>query len=161
MSAGTANDISHVAINLDNLLDYQALQIDIHLPEGAILRGKQLGERVEGANLIASDKTTGTVRMIILSTGENIISGKEGAVIYLDVEHLRGNVTVSNVILTDTEFRSHRLSNEATAVDSLKDATKADGRTIYSLGGKKMEGLQKGVNIIRNADGTTRKVVVK
>ena len=161
MSAGTANDISHVAINLDNLLDYQALQIDIHLPEGAILRGKQLGERVEGANLIATDKTTGTIRIIILSTGENIISGTEGAVIYLDVEHLRGNVTVSNVILTDTEFRSHRLGDAPTAIDSLKDATKADGRTIYSLGGKKMEGLQKGVNIIRNADGTTKKVVVK
>ena len=34
-----------------------------------------------------------------------------GAVIYLDVEHLSGNVTVDNVILTDTRFHTHRIGS--------------------------------------------------
>ena len=46
----------------------------------------------------------------------------------------------------------------ATGISGVKAA--ADGQsTVYSLGGRLVDTLRKGVNIIRRADGTTRKVV--
>ena len=35
------------------------------------------------------------------------------------------------------------------------------GQKIYDLGGRLMNGVKKGINIIRNADGSTKKVINK
>ena len=40
-------------------------------------------------------------------------------------------------------------------------ATMYDVRTIHSISGKRLGGLQRGVNIVTKTDGTTRKLVVE
>lgn len=35
------------------------------------------------------------------------------------------------------------------------------GRQVFTLDGKRVQSLKKGLNIIRNSDGTVKKVVVK
>lgn len=160
-TVSTTDGITRVAINLENSIGFQAIQMDVNLPEGAILRDKLLGERVTDADLLAANKDTGTIRMMILSNDNKAISGSKGPVLYLDIENLQGTVTLSNVTLTDTQYRSHSLGDDPTAIERIKNAVEATGRTIYNLGGKLMDGLKKGINIIRNADGSTKKVVVK
>jgi hypothetical protein len=46
-----------------------------------------------------------------------------------------------------------------TAIASLKDAGKI--QQVYSLGGQQTSKLQRGINVVRMSDGTTRKVLVK
>ena len=46
-----------------------------------------------------------------------------------------------------------------TAIASLQDAGKI--QQVYSLGGQQTSKLQRGLNIVRLSDGTTRKVLVK
>ena len=52
------------------------------------------------------------------------------------------------------------ISNTATGIGSVR-ALEAGAEGIYTLGGVKVNALQKGVNIVRKADGTTVKVLVK
>ena len=52
--------------------------------------------------------------------------------------------------------------SDVTAINRIYD-DKAEGRIegIYDLNGRKLERLQRGMNIVRMSDGTTKKIVVK
>ena len=52
--------------------------------------------------------------------------------------------------------------SDVTAINRIYD-DEAEGRIvgIYDLNGRKLERLQRGMNIVRMSDGTTKKVVIK
>jgi hypothetical protein len=52
------------------------------------------------------------------------------------------------------------LTDEEVAVEAVEDKT-AEMREAYHLDGHRQARLQRGVNILRMSDGTTRKVVVR
>ena len=54
------------------------------------------------------------------------------------------------------------IDNDVTAINRIYD-DEAEGRIvgIYDLNGRKLERLQRGINIVRMSDGTTKKVVIK
>ena len=160
-TVSTFNGITRVAVNLESNKTYQAMQLDIQLPAGAILRDKSLGERFESASLLSSDTNSSSIRIIAIATRNSVISGTDGAVLYLDIENLNGEVGISNVTLTDTSFRSNVLGTNTTAIETIRNMVETTGQTIYNIGGKVMNGLKKGINIIRNADGSSKKVIVK
>ena len=154
------NNVTRIAINLDNETVFNHFQLNVQLPEGAKVVGQTLGERVEGANLMMAQNGT-TVRMLAISTANNVFAGNEGAVVYIDIEGLNGEVNIEKAIFTDTELNGHQLTaNSTTSIrESITNALQAAGQKIYNMGGKMMNGLKKGVNIIRNADGSTKKVM--
>jgi len=52
--------------------------------------------------------------------------------------------------------------NQTTGIaERITNAIDSAAQKVYNLGGRLMEGVKKGINIIRNADGTTTKVVKK
>ena len=154
------NNVTRIAINLDNETVFNHFQLNVQLPEGAKVVGQTLGERVEGANLMMAQNGT-TVRMLAISTANHVFAGNEGAVVYIDIEGLNGEVNIEKAIFTDTELNGHLLTaNSTTSIrESITNALQAAGQKIYNMGGKMMNGLKKGVNIIRNADGSTKKVM--
>lgn len=154
------NNVTRIAINLDNESVFNHFQLNVQLPEGAKVVSQTLGERVEGANLMMAQNGT-TVRMLAISTANNVFAGNNGAVAYLDIEGLNGEVNIEKAIFTDTELNGHLLTaNSTTGIrENITNALQSAGQKIYNLGGKMMNGLKKGVNIIRNADGSTKKVM--
>ena len=154
------NNVTRIAINLDNESVFNHFQLNVQLPEGAKVVSQTLGERVEGANLMMAQNGT-TVRMLAISTANNVFAGNNGAVAYLDIEGLNGEVNIEKAIFTDTELNGHQLTaNSTTSIrESITNALQSAGQKIYNMGGKMMNGLKKGVNIIRNADGSAKKVM--
>ena len=161
-TAFTENGITRLAINLSNGESYKAFQISMQLPAGAKMVGKSLGERVDGTNLM-SKENNGVVTFIALSTANNVIAGNDGAVLYVDIEGLNGEVVLGKAIFTTVDFNSVSMNGNGTTGirETIANAVENAGKTIYNLGGKVMNGLKKGLNIIRNADGTTKKVINK
>ena len=51
--------------------------------------------------------------------------------------------------------------DDATAINTLDALTSGAYEGIYSVDGVKLNHMEKGVNILKMADGTTRKVIVK
>jgi hypothetical protein len=91
-------------------------------------------------------------------------SGNEGAVLYIDVEttseYMGGNAELLNILFSDTnaQTRSFAIGGDATGINTLSTFETLKQK-VYDLGGRLKDGVKKGLNIIRNADGSTKKVV--
>ena len=91
-------------------------------------------------------------------------AGNEGAVLYVDVENLNGDVALTEAYFTNVELNEADLlsSGQTTSIrESITNALESAGQKIYNMGGRMMNGLKKGINIIRRSDGSNEKVIVK
>ena len=153
------NGLRRIALNLNNAEEYTAAQMDVVLPEGMNIVNAQLGSRNSSHNLFVGSEKNGRQRIVISSSQLRTFEGNEGAVLYLDVEG-QGEVSFNNVIFATTHAQS-KLFNvdgaQTTGIASVKAA--AEGEQVYSIGGRLMNAVKKGINIIRRADGTTQKVI--
>lgn len=160
---GTAQ---RIAISLDNVRDYVGLQMDVKLPEGVKVVNEILGARVENHDLAVND--VNGVHRVMVSTLENETLGNDGVVVYLDVEvsadYAGGNIEVNNILCADADAHVYQANGlmvgDATSITELSTVEKATSK-IYNIGGQMMDTLKKGINIIVNSDGTTKKVLKK
>ena len=157
-------DVTRIAINLNNDTAFRAFQIGLQLPAGAKVVGQSFGSRVTNGYLMQSENKEGFVRFMTISANNRPFEGNSGAVLYVDVENMQGSVQLIESFFTDTAYREANLlnGNESTGiVETISNAIETAGQKIYDFGGRVLRGLKKGVNIIRNSDGTTTKVIKK
>ena len=151
-----------IAVALQNGRRYSAFQMDVVLPEGMAVASETTGLRNEGFTLSSSD-VNGVHRILVTSAQGRAFEGSEGDVLYLEVTG-SGSVEFRNVIFADVnaataEFQVEAVATgEATGISGVK-AQNGVMDAIYSVGGRMMDGLRKGINIIRRADGDTKKVI--
>lgn len=159
--------VQRYAINLQNTEDYTAFQLDVVLPEGMKIVGQSLSDRAgQSHKLYSRAQQDGSIRLLASSVKGESFSGSEGAVLYIDVETTSdfkgGSVEMMNILFSDVyaQTRAFAIGNggEATGID-ITAAMQTLKQKVYDLGGRMMNGLKKGVNIIQGADGQTKKVV--
>lgn len=148
------------AVLLTNEVNFVAGQLDIKLPSHAHVAGVSLGERASDLEAYVFDNGDYT-RVIMTALDNTAIDGNNGCVLFIDVEG-NAEVTVDNVTFSDANGNAHKLAENSIGtgvdfIDSVKDGVKA----IYNAAGQKLNNLTKGVNIIRNADGTVTKKIGK
>ena len=160
-----ANGKQRIAVNLTNVSDYTAFQMDVVLPNGMTIVGAELSDRAgESHKFYTRNQMDGSVRMLASSVKGETFSGNEGAVLYIDVEttseYMGGNVELLNILFSDVnaQTRSFAIGGDATGIDTMS-TFEALKQKVYDLGGRVKNGLKKGINIIRRADGSTEKVV--
>lgn len=157
-----------IAINLQNSKAYNACQMDIKLPSGLRIAGESLGERAEGMTLMSNELSNGSYRIMLSTLDDVEIAEGSGAIVYLDVEvgysYSGEGIEVSDVLFADSKARLYNMGgigvNDATGIGTVTLGEAVKGK-IYSVGGVLMNGLKRGVNIIRGNDGSTKKVIVK
>lgn len=145
-----------IAISLQNVREYTAFQMDITLPEGMRLAGQSLSDRANGQELYANE-WDGKVRIVAFTAEKSAFTANDGDLLYLDVEttgdYKGENVRFDNVLFLTTDSKGQRFQMEgavATGImDRMADAVDGAKEKIYNLGGRLMDGLKKGVNIIR------------
>lgn len=157
-----------IAINLQNAKAYNGCQMDVKLPSGLTISGEDAGSRANGLTLMSNDLANGMHRIILSTLDDATITEGAGAIVYLDVEvgysYSGEDIVVSDVLLTDSSARLYSTNGTGgdgtTGIDTITVGEAVKGK-IYSVGGKLMNGLKRGVNIIRGNDGSTKKVIVK
>lgn len=163
LTSEETGNAKRVAIRLNNSIAYVGCQLDVKLPSGVTLLGEQLGERAAGHKLYSNTLADGTHRIVVSSMENAQFADNGDALIYLDLTG-RGadRVTVSGVKLADASGKVYSLGPDGgtTGIDGV-EAEKSIKERIYSVGGQVMDKIKKGINIIRNSDGSTRKVVKK
>lgn len=161
--SATANG-NVIAISLNNGRQYSAFQMDVVLPEGMTVTAETLGLRNEGFTL-SSNEVDGVHRILVTSSQNKAFEGTEGDVLYLEVAGT-GSVEFKNVIFADVDAATKTFEIEAATVGETTGISTVKGEgsvmgAIYNLGGRMVNGLKKGINIIRNASGETQKVIKK
>ncbi len=145
------------SIALENNDTYVAFQMDITV-DGEF-NGAELSARAADHHIAYNQIGENKYRVIVLSNSNSAFSGNAGELINLNVN---GTYELSNIRFVDSEIRPVFIGvdNTATGIGSVR-AIEAGAEGIYTLGGVKVNALQKGVNIVRKADGSTVKVLVK
>ena len=163
LTADETGNAKRVAIRLNNSTAYVGCQLDVKLPSGVTLLGEQLGERAADHKLYSNTLADGTHRIVVNSMENAQFADNGDALIYLDLTGRNADhVTVGEVKLADAAGRVYSIGSgsETTGIDGV-ETDKSIKERIYSVGGQVMDKIKKGINIIRNSDGSTRKVVKK
>lgn len=162
----TQQGTTRIAVNLNNVDDYTAFQMDIVLPEGMKMVGKSLSDRAgKSHSLWSRTQQDGSIRLLASSIKGETFSGNEGAVLYIDVEtnadYVSGNLELLNILFSSMTSGTRAFNigaGDATGINTI-GTLESLKQKVYDLGGRVMSGLKKGVNIIRRADGSTQKVM--
>ena len=71
-----------------------------------------------------------------------------------------GNVQFTNIVLSTEKANAVKFNlGGTTGISTIAVKENEEGNTIYDLGGKLMNGIKKGINIIRGKNGETKKVL--
>ena len=105
---------------------------------------------------------------VVLTSLEGLTFAENGdALLWLDVQvdhnYSGEGVEISNILFSDTMAHVYSLqapTGEATGLGTVS-MTEEVKEKIYNVGGILMDGLKRGVNIIRGNDGTSKKVIIK
>lgn len=154
-------------INLDNSVNYVGCQMDIKVPTGVRIVDQNLTGRANSHELAFND-IEDSRRILITALDNSVLLNTESALVVLDIEvtadYAGGDVEVENAIFADASARTFKLgvttSGEATGITELGMGEKVVNK-IYSVSGHVLDSLRKGVNIIVNSDGSTKKILKK
>jgi len=165
LTADDNNGTKRIAISLKNTRAYVGMQLDVTLPVGVTLVGEELGSRAEGHKLYSNDLANGTHRILVSSMENAEFNANDDAVIYLEVSgQLANRITVSNVLLSDGAGKVYKAigggTGDTTGISGVSENLTLKEK-IYSVGGQMMQTIKKGINIIRNSDGSTKKIMGK
>ena len=154
-----------VSVNASRL--YAGAQMDIRLPEGITLSATTTGAGAEGFAIHTHELENGMHRMVLTSLEGLTFAENGDALLWLDVQvdhnYSGEGVEISNILFSDTMAHVYSLqapAGEATGLGTVS-MTEEVKEKIYNVGGILMDGLKRGVNIIRGNDGTGKKVIVK
>lgn len=165
MTSEMQQGVQRLAINLQNVEEYTAFQLDVLLPEGMTIVGSSLSDRAgQSHKLYSRNQLDGSIRLLASSVKGESFSGNEGAVLYIDVkttsEFKGGSVELLNILFSDiyAQTRAFSVAGDATGIDTASTFESLKQK-VYDLSGRVMNGMKKGVNIIQGADGTSKKVL--
>lgn len=149
------NDVLSIGINND--VNYVGMQMDITLPSGASVLTEELAARAQNHELMVNNLGNNKYRVMVISGENEAFGGHEGALFNLGLNNFHGTVAIDNIVFTDANAHSYKftVNGGATAINGV-DAQQTVGEKIYSVGGQLMNGLKKGVNIVKGAAKTVK-----
>lgn len=153
-------EISRYALNLTNSDAFVGGQFDLIVPAG-----------MEVVNVALTGRSTdhqaylyggeGNARVIIASMENSEFVGVDGAIAIVEVRG-KGTLDVDNAIFADSEAGAVKVNKAGTSmIDSIQQGVNCMKQTIYNVAGQTLRTMQRGINIIRNSDGTTTKELRK
>lgn len=144
-------------IALENTTTFVAFTIEATTADNSIVKVEKAA-RAQGLTVM-TQKKNGYTRIVGFSTNNTPIEETTGLLLTAD-----SDVTVTLARFTDAQAQAHVLTiltgDEATAIAGI-EAGKAVNGDIYAVNGAKLNALQKGINIVKYADGSVKKILVK
>lgn len=151
--------VRRYAVTIDNTAAFTTGQLDIKLGDGMTLVDVVAADRAASHEVALFHHGVDSKRVVLFNMDNAVIEGQNGAVVYVDVIG-DGAVTIEEAIFADRNFINYRLTKpEGTSgiEDTVIDNNGGLKQRIYNAAGQALRGLQRGVNIIRNSDGSVSK----
>lgn len=158
-----------VCINLDNDVEYTALQMDLTLPAGMTASDFALTERACNLSLNVKDKGNGKIRVLAYTPNLKTINGNAGAVLTFKVDGTMGDINVDRIEVVNLNGESTHLqgfsitASNPTALNEMTTGKAISSVKYFNLAGQQMTEPANGVTIVVTtySDGsrTTSKVV--
>lgn len=181
----TAGETKSVAVEMTSDTEFVAFQFDLLLPDGITIalteRGKldvELGKDMVDDHTLAAQKVSETenrYRFVCFSMTNAGFWDTSGTVLNIsiqaDAELPAGQLAgiLEKIYFTERSEVQHDFADatftitckESTSTGIGGMATGTQEQQVYTLDGRQTNATQKGVNIVRQSDGTVQKVYVK
>ncbi len=159
-----------VSINLDNEMEYTALQLDLTLPERLTASDFALTERASNLSIIQKDRGNGKVRVVAYTPDLKTIMGNDGAILTFNVDgEMGGDIIVDRIEVVNTNGESVRLAgfnihvSTPTALTEITTNKAIADVKYFNLAGQAMTEPANGVTLVVTTynDGTrtTSKII--
>lgn len=158
-----------VSINLNNTLEYTALQMDLTLPNGMTASNFSLTNRAGDLGLVVKDRGNGKIRVLAYSPELKTIKGNEGAVLTFNVVGTMNDILVDRIEMVNLDGEPMRLgaftidANNPTELSEMSAMKSITSVKYYNLAGQQMTKPATSVTLVVTtySDGTrtTSKVI--
>ena len=146
-------------LSLMNTTEFVGFQMDVTLAEGATFNGVNLTSRAANLQVAYNRLSGNTYRIIAFSAANAAIEGNEGALFSLNIIG-DNNISINHVEFADAAAQAYELGfSEVTGINGVN--TGVANAEYYTVGGVKSNKAQKGMNVVRTANGKVKKVFVK
>ncbi len=153
---GTENGIREYAVLVSNTTSFVAGQLDIKVGAGMEIVDIELSNRAADHELQRFDNSNGA-RVVIASMTNAELQGNDGALLIIRTRGA-GNLEVEGAVFADSNATAYEVKNTGlSGIDSITEGCHNVKDRIYDAAGRAYNKLQRGINIIRHADGTTTK----
>lgn len=145
-------------VSLENTTTFVSFSIDVAAVDGSDVTF-ELSERAASLTLVSKKLSNGNTRLVGYSMTNEPIAGDTGIILSANTD-----IVVDNAKFTDAKAKNHILTvltEETTGINGLELVNGQVNGDIYTVGGAKIDALRKGVNIVKMADGSVKKVLVK
>lgn len=151
------NGVRDYVVELTNSMNFIAGQFDVKLPAGMTLTDVTLDSRAAGHEAMLFDNGGGNYRVIVFSMSNATFSGNSGSLVHLTIEGI-GTPEIQNAIFADEYFNGIEIkAAESSMIEMIQEGAVNVKEHIYDAAGRMMNGVKRGINIIRKSDGTTTK----
>lgn len=147
------NGVTRYSFTLEGDQAYTSFQMKVMMDEGMDISN----ENALAGDMTLKSNTVGNCHFLLgYSNNAQAINGQ---LLYIDVKG-NGNVKFQNMALSTTNALSVSVSmGETTGINVVKEGQQNE--STYDLNGKRLASTKKGLNIVRNINGSAKKVMVK
>ena len=159
-------DTDNMDVMLNSSTGYAALQMDVVLPAGVNIREVDFAGESKNVMVTANVFENGSYRIVLYTVdGSNMLNGENRLLNLKLAGEGTGVVSIDNIIASTGAGMRHNLdavSGAYTIVTGIEAVETTEGNSsVFGTDGVVRRTLQKGINIVKDAAGKVKKVLVK
>lgn len=159
-------DTDNMDVMLNSSTGYAALQMDVVLPAGVNIREVDFAGESKNVMVTANVLENGSYRIVLYTVdGSNMLNGENRLLNLKLAGEGTGVVSIDNIIASTGAGMRHNLdavSGAYTIVTGIEAVeTTESNSSVFGTDGVVRRTLQKGINIVKDAAGKVKKVLVK
>lgn len=159
-------DTDNMDVMLNSSTGYAALQMDVVLPAGVNIREVNFAGESKNVMVTANVLENGSYRIVLYTVdGSNMLNGENRLLNLRLAGEGTGVVSIDNIIASTGAGVRHNLdavSGAYTIVTGIEAVETTEGNSsVFGTDGVVRRTLQKGINIVKDAAGKVKKVLVK
>lgn len=159
-------DTDNMDVMLNSSTGYAALQMDVVLPAGVNIREVDFAGESKNVMVTANVLENGSYRIVLYTVdGSNMLNGENRLLNLKLAGEGTGVVSIDNIIASTGAGMRHNIdavSGAYTIVTGIEAVETTEGNSsVFGTDGVVRRTLQKGINIVKDAAGKVKKVLVK
>lgn len=159
-------DTDRMSVLLDSNTGYSAIQMDVEMPQGVSINEVNFAGDSQKVMVATNTLENGVQRIVIYSTdGSSILNGETSLINLGLAGEGMGIVGIDNIIASTAAGQRHNLmgiTGAYTIVTGIEATETAEGTTsVFDINGMVRKTVQKGVNIVKDAAGKVKKMLMK
>ena len=159
-------DTDRMSVLLDSNTGYSAIQMDVEMPQGVSINEVNFAGDSQKVMVATNTLENGVQRIVLYSSdGSSILNGESSLINLGLAGEGMGIVSIDHIIASTATGQRHNLTAATgaftivTGIEAVEAS--ADTTSVFDINGMVRKTVQKGINIVKDATGKVKKMLMK